>query len=451
MSCYLYLIFIFIFIIPAFALPLRSLFRYYVEHLMRTPHETGKKTESVVSHFLTHAVERVYPSANALAERLSQAKPIRAYLGVDPSGQTLHLGHAIVLKKLGELQALGHDIVLLIGDFTAMIGDPTDKSATRQPLTRDQVASNAKLYQTQASRFIRFDEPHAATLAWNSAWLNTMTFADVVTLASHFTVQQMLERDMFEKRIIDGKPVHLHEFLYPLMQGYDTVALDVDLEIGGNDQTFNMLAGRTLMREMRGKEKMVMTVRLLADPTGKKMGKSEGNMIALSDTPEDMYGKIMSWPDTMILTGFENCTDATTDSVDAMRKQMDAGENPMTFKHELARQIVTWLAGEDAAERGAKHFSRVHQDHEAPTDIPVTVVSTDLLTLVDALVVAKLVTSKTDARRQIEQGAVSVDERVVRDVEATVSVSLSGTIIQKGKRHFARLRVDDRSGRSSRS
>lgn len=395
-----------------------------------------------IEWFLTHATENAYPSRDALAERLGRGK-IRAYLGVDPSGPTLHLGHAIALKKLGELQSLGHEIILLIGDFTAMIGDPTDKSATRKPLTREQVLDNAKRYKEQSSRFLRFDGENPAKIMWNSAWLDRLTFLDVIGIAAHFTVQQMLERDMFEKRMAEGKPVHLHEFLYPMMQGYDSVAMDVDLEIGGNDQTFNMLAGRDLMHEMKGKDKYVLTVRLLADPSGKKMGKSEGNMIALADAPEDMYGKVMSWPDTMIVSGFEICTDKTGEEIGQVRAALEQGENPMKWKRFLAWQIVFWLQGEEAANRAAEHFTNVHQEHEAPEDVLVVPVGEASVRLADALVLAGLVESKNEARRQVEQGAVKVDGKIAQDANAVLEIPANGLLLQKGKRHFARLKRSD--------
>ena len=214
-------------------------------------------------------MEHVYPSRDVLRERLVHGPPLTVYLGIDPTADFIHMGHALMLKKLAELQRLGHHVVMLIGDFTAMIGDPTDKTATRTKLTREQVKENCQRYKDQASRILSFEGDNPAELRFNSEWLSKMSFADVVELASHFTVQQMMERDMFEKRMQEGKPIHLHEFLYPLMQGYDSVAMDVDLEVGGNDQTFNMLAGRTLMREIKQKEKFVLTGRLLADASGK--------------------------------------------------------------------------------------------------------------------------------------------------------------------------------------
>ncbi len=224
---------------------------------------TMNSTDQQIAEFLTRSVENVYPKRDALEELLESGKKIRVYLGVDPTGPTLHIGHAIAIRKLAELQRMGHEVILLIGDFTAMIGDPTDKSATRKQLTHEEVLANCKNYQSQASAFLQFDGENPAKLMFNNNWLGKMSFAEVVELASHFTVQQMLERDMFEKRMNEQKPIGIHEFMYPLMQGYDSVAMDVNLEIGGNDQTFNMLAGRTLMREMKGEEKLVLTTKLL--------------------------------------------------------------------------------------------------------------------------------------------------------------------------------------------
>ncbi|MCI0479403.1 tyrosine--tRNA ligase, partial [Candidatus Uhrbacteria bacterium] len=334
----------------------------------------GKKStvstdQKAIRAFLTRGVENVYPTPAALEKRLASGKPLTAYLGIDPTGPSLHLGHAISMRKLAELQKLGHKIVLLIGDFTAMIGDPTDKTAARKKLSREQVMLNCKGYRKQAEKILDFGGPNPAEMRFNSDWLGAMTFGDVVELASHFTVQQMGERDMFETRMKEGKPVYLHEFLYPLMQGYDSVAMDVDLEIGGNDQTFNMLAGRTLMREMKGKEKAVMTNRLLTDPSGKKMGKTEGNMITLDDAPEDMFGKVMSWTDGMIVPGFELCTDVSTKEIQGIAASIADGENPVAFKRRLASEIVTRFIGADAAKKAAEQFAKVHTAHEAPEEM----------------------------------------------------------------------------------
>ncbi len=448
--------------------------------------------KNAIARFLTRAVENVYPTPEMLGQAMASGKRLTVYVGIDPSGPSLHIGHAIELRKLAELQKLGHRIIMLIGDFTAMIGDPTDKAAARKQQTREEVLANCKSYKEQASKILDFGGANPVEIKFNSEWLGKMTFADVVELASHFTVQQMLERDMFRRRLSwrsdcpfcgnenlqaaesqemseqDGKhilvstyndkawkckkchkeyspesagdihsprPIYLHEFFYPLMQGYDCVAMDVDLEIGGNDQTFNMLAGRTLMKEIKGKEKFVLTCKLLTDPTGKKMGKSEGNMITLADTPEDMYGKVMSWTDGMILPGFELCTDVDEKEIAKIKEAMEDGKNPMEFKRRLAREIVNSFISAEAADKADENFTTVHQKHEAPEDIPELKVK-GKIKLVEALVKSGLVASKSEARRQIEQGGVKVDEQVANDLEAEVA---AGALIQKGKRFFVRL------------
>ncbi len=389
--------------------------------------------------FLNHGIEEVLPSKEALREKLLRGDRIRVYLGVDPSGPTMHIGHAITVQKLAELQELGHEVILLLGDFTGMIGDPTDKLATRKQLTREQVLENLKQYKEQAGRFVKFDGPNPVQIRFNSDWFSTLTFADAIQIASHFTVQQMVERDMFEKRIAEGKPVHLHEFFYPLMQGYDSVALDVDVEVGGNDQTFNMLAGRTLLREMKGKEKFVMRCRLLTDPTGKKMGKTEGNMIALSDDPSDAYGKIMSWTDGMILPGFEILTRLTQDELQVRKQRIESGENPMNLKRELAELVVAWAFSPEAAKQAAEQFTHVHQQGERPEEMIEVEVPEAELSIADLLVRSGLVSSKGEARRQVEQKAVRVDDVLIENPLATVPLR-DGLVLQKGKRHFAKIR-----------
>jgi len=444
--------------------------------------------QTAITHFLTRAVENVYPTREKLGERLASDTRITAYLGLDPTGPSLHLGHAIAIRKLAELQKLGHRVILLIGDFTAMIGDPTDKAATRKQLTREEVLVHAKHYKKQASKFLDFDGSNAVEIKYNSEWLAKMSFAETIQLASNFTVQQLMNRDMFRKRehwqikcrhcgnfffspiqfgtieafesaVLKGNkavcpicheetplekedfiaptlsPIYEHEFLYPIMQGYDSVAMDVDLEIGGNDQTFNMLAGRTLMKKMRQKEKYVLTTKLLVDSAGKKMGKTEGNMVALDDTPEDMYGKVMSWTDGMIIPGFELCTDVVDEEIHKISDTLKAGENPMNSKQRLAQEVVRLLCGDTQAKKAAEHFLSIHCSGEMPVDIPDLKIY-EPMTLSDALVASKFVSSRSEARRQIEQGGVKVDGNVVRDGDLTVTV---GSVIQKGKRHFVRL------------
>ncbi len=401
------------------------------------------KTDDLsVNNFLERAVENAYPNKEAFAAALKSGRQLTAYLGIDPTGPSLHLGHAIAMKKLRQLQDMGHRVILLIGDFTAMIGDPTDKTAVRKKLTREQVLENCRDYRSQAAKILDMDGKltgNPVELKCNADWHGKMTFADVLELASNFTVQQMLERDMFEKRMAEGKPIFLHEFLYPVMQAYDSVAMDVDIELGGNDQTFNMLAGRDLMKTLKGKEKFVLTAKLLTDPEGKKMGKSEGNMITLDDTPEDMFGKVMSWPDGAITVGFELCTDVPGEDIDKISDEMEAGANPVQFKRRLAREIVAAWHSEAAAKAAEEHFDRLFKEHAAPEDMPVHEVSARNHKLIDLLVTAGLVTSKSEARRQIEQGAVKVDGQAVEDADVEVEIANKEMVLQKGKRHFVKV------------
>lgn len=388
-----------------------------------------------IQTLLERGVERIYPSKEFLEARLKEGKQLSLYLGIDPTGPNLHIGHSIQLRKLRQFQELGHKVILLIGDFTGMIGDPTDKSAARVRLTRDQVLKNAERYKEQASKILDFEGENPVELKYNSEWLGKMSFADVVELASNFTVQQMLERDMFEKRIQEEKPVYMHEFFYPLMQGYDCVAMDVDGEVGGNDQTFNMLAGRTLMKAMNGKEKFVIADKLLADPTGKKMGKSEGNMITLSDSSDEMFGKVMSWTDGMIVSGFEILTEV---DYEAVQKQLDEGMNPREAKAQLARVLVAQYYDEQEAQAASERFDQLFQKKETPDDMPDHAIS-EPTSIIDVLVGSGLASSKSEARRLIEGRGVRIDDVVVESSDQLVEPTSEGVVVQKGKRHFVRV------------
>lgn len=388
-----------------------------------------------IEELLTRGVEAVYPTRDWLGEQLASGKQLTIYTGYDPTADTLHLGHGITLMKLRQLQELGHKIIMLIGDFTGMIGDPTDKSAARTKLTRDEVLANCKNYKKQAASVLSFSGSNKAEIKYNSKWLGKLNLADVLELASNFTMQQMVERDMFQKRLEEDKPIYMHEFMYPLLQGYDSVAMDVDGEVGGNDQMFNMMAGRTLMKAMKDKEKFVLTMKLLADESGKKMGKTEGNMIALSDSPEDMYGKVMSWTDGMIVPGFELCTMVGTDEVESIRKALDGGENPRDHKMKLAYEIVKVWHGEKGAEAGQENFANVIQQGNKPDQIPEVDVSAH--DIVSVLVETELCSSKSDARRNIDGRGVKVNDEKVTSYEIEVN---SGDVIQKGKRHFVKIK-----------
>ncbi len=386
---------------------------------------------------LTRGISSVYPSREFLESKINKGEKLTIYLGIDPTGPTLHLGHAIPIKKLSEFQKAGHKIILLMGDFTAMIGDPTDKSATRKQLTHKQVMVNLKNYKKQASSLISFSGKNAAQIKFNSKWLGKMNFEDVLSLASNMTVQQMLERDMFEKRIEEGKPIYLHEFMYPLMQGYDSVAMNVDGEIGGNDQTFNMLCGRDLMKTMKGKEKFVITMKLLEDNSGKKMGKTEGNMVALCDTSEEMYGKIMSWTDGLIVSGFELCTNISTQEIEDISKDLKSGiVNPRDFKMRLAKEIISVFYGEKKAKEAEDRWESTFSKKEIPTDIEDVIVKENSL-LVDVLLNKKIINSKSDFRRLVDEGAITnmdLDEKV-----ASHNENAKEGVYKIGKKRFCKI------------
>ncbi len=395
--------------------------------------------EQKIDRLLTRGVAMVYPTAEKLREVLMSGKRLRLYNGIDPTAPFMHIGHAMQLRKLREFQELGHEVIMLIGSFTAMIGDPTDKLATRKQLTKDDVLANAESYKQQASKFLRFDGENPAQLKFNDEWLGAMNFADVVDLASHFTVQQMMERDMFEKRLTEGKPIHLHEFFYPLMQGYDSVAMDVDLEVGGNDQTFNMLAGRTLLREMKQKEKFVLAISLLTNSEGKKMSKSEGGVVALTDAPEEMFGKLMAMDDGMILPYFRLATDVSDDEIAGIESSLSGGTNPRDVKMRLAETVVTMCHDAQKAGEAKEHFLQVFSRKEMPDEIAELALGGRTLTIVDVLVEAGFAPSKGEAKRLIEQGGVKIGSEIVSDVMMQVSPRTDEAILQKGKRFFVKL------------
>jgi len=390
-----------------------------------------------IKEFLTRGVSAIFPNEEALEFALKTGKKLRIYNGIDPTG-SLHIGHMVVLKKLRQAQLLGHEIIVLIGDFTAQIGDPTDKKATRKKLTREQVEQNAKSYKKLVGKIL--DVNHAdMKFLHNEEWSNKLKPVDMLELASHFTVQQLIERDMFQQRLKAGKEIYLHEFLYPIFQAYDCVTMDVDMEVGGNDQTFNMLAGRTLMKKVKNKDKFVLATKLLTDPTGKKMGKTEGNVINLDDSAKEIFGKVMAFPDELICIGFELLTDKPMDEIKTLEGNLNKVVNPRNAKAELAYDIVSQLKGNSEAEKAKENFEKVFSRGELPEDIREFQASKKQLK--DILVDSKLAISKSESRRLIEQGAVKVDKQMIKDVE--FSISPGEHIISVGKRNFIKVRIDD--------
>lgn len=376
-----------------------------------------------IALLLTKGVETILPSKDFLESLLVKDKKLTIYCGFDPTAPTLHIGHTIQLRKLRQFQELGHKIIFLIGDFTARIGDP-DKLSARKPLTAKEIKKNLSLYKKQAGKFIRFSGRNSAIVKFNNDWLGKMRFAEVLELASHMTVEQMLKRDMFSRRIKEEKPIYIHEFMYPLMQGYDSVVMDVDGEVGGNDQLFNMLAGRTLLKALKKKEKFVVTTKLLEDSSGVKMGKTTGNMISLIDTPEEMYGKIMSWTDGLIVPGFELCTDMTMEEVQKIKKDIESGNNPRDSKMKLAYEITRLCTSEKEAKRAESFFIETFQKKEIPDSVLEVSASKPL---VEILVENTIVLSNGEARRLADAGAITH-----LDTETTLSFVEIKKIPEKG-------------------
>lgn len=387
-----------------------------------------------IEELLTRGVEKIYPTKEALQEVLNSDKKLRIYYGIDPTGK-LHLGHAIQLKKLRQFQDLGHEIIVLIGDFTARIGDPTDKLAARKKLTKEEVDANAKNYQSLIGKILDTSSAKVRFLH-NEEWSNKLKPSDLLELASNFTVSQLLERDMFQDRIKAGKEIYLHEFLYPVFQAYDAVTMDVDMQIGGNDQTFNMLAGRTLMKRLKNKEKFVLTTKMLADPNGKKMGKTEGNIIALEADPNEMFGGIMSWSDELIPIGFELLTALPMEEVEKIKNDMGGNLNPRDAKIRLAKEIVKSFYDEKDAESAEKYFVDTFSKGETPANVEEIKLETGE-SLMSKLVAENIVSSGSEWRRLVESGAVKKEDGTkIEDINFTPTEPI---ILKIGKMKFVKI------------
>ncbi|MBZ1356638.1 MAG: tyrosine--tRNA ligase [Candidatus Nealsonbacteria bacterium] len=398
-----------------------------------------KNKDVKIKEAVSRAVEIVYPSSEKLTELLNKKKKIRLYCGYDPTSPYLHIGHLVTFLKLADFQTLGHEVIILIGDFTGMIGDPTDKKETRVKLTREQVLNNSKNYKRMASKVLDFEGPNPAKILYNSQWNDSLSFSEVIGLASNFTVQQMMARDMFQDRINRKKPIYLHEFLYPLVQGYDSVAIDVDLEIGGQDQIFNMLCGRDLMKNLKKKEKFVLGMKLLVTADGKKMGKTEGGAVSLEETPSNIYGTIMSWPDESIISGLEILTRISMEDVLEIKESITGGKiNPMEAKSLLAKEIVTICYDSEKAEKAEKDFGKVFKKKELPSQIPTFKVKEKSLNILNLLLSSGLVSSKAEGKRLIEQGGVKIEKDVQLDWKQEI-MTKKGMVIQVGKRKFAKI------------
>ncbi len=390
-----------------------------------------------IEELLTRSIDTIYPTKEEFKKLLESGKQLTIYVGIDPTATYVHLGHAtnyIILKRLHEL---GHKIIVLVGDFTAKIGDPSDKNALRKRLSDEDVKENVKTFKEQIGRILDFENTeNPIEFKFNSTWLSKLTFEDVVDLASYFTVQRMLERDNFEKRIAENKPLYVHEFFYPLMQGYDSVAMEVDVELGGTDQTFNMLAGRTLLKKYKNKEKIVVTTTLLENPvTGEKlMSKSLGTGIGLDEEPNEMFGKTMRMPDEAIIQVFIDCTYETMEEIEKMKQKLEGGANPRDLKIKLAHEIVKTYYNEEDAQKAEEYFIQTFKNKETPDDIKE--LKPQAYDIISVLVEAGFVSSTSEARRTIKGGGVKINDEKVERIDVEVK---AGDVVQKGKRFFVKV------------
>lgn len=382
---------------------------------------------------------------NKIRRSLESGKPLKVKLGLDPSAPDIHIGHTVVLNKLRQFQDLGHTVQLLIGDFTGRIGDPSGKSETRRQLTETEVKENA---QTYADQMFKVLDREKTEIHFNSKWLRSLDFADVVDLASKTTVARMLERDDFAKRYHNGQAISVHEFFYPLMQGYDSVALETDIEMGGTDQTFNLLMGRQLQGQYGQEEQVVLTMPLLEGLDGvKKMSKSLGNYIGIDEDPKEIYGKAMSIPDELMLKYFELVTDFSLEEKKELAAGLEEGSiHPRDAKMKLARRLVEMYHSPEAAEEAEAGFRKVFQQRALPDDMPETTIAASDLTegrmwIIRLLSELKLVSSNGEARRMVKQGAVKINEEKVSDIDAQILLE-QGMVVQVGKRKFMKIKLD---------
>ncbi len=363
--------------------------------------------------------------------------PLRVKLGIDASGPDIHLGFAVPLRKLRQFQDAGHIAVLIVGDFTGKIGDPSGRSRTRPQLTDKQVQENVKRYRELAFEIL---DPARCEFRYNSEWSDKLSGSDIINIAAKYTVARIIEREDFKTRLDKGIPLHMHELLYPLFQGYDSVAVRADIELGGTDQYLNFLVGRALQREFGQEPQVVMTMPLLIGLDGKlKMSKSYGNYVSIKDSPEEMFGKLMSIPDDLITDYFRLCTNRTEEELKKTEEQLSSGENPRNIKAELARDIVTIYHSADDAGRATEEFDRVFRQKGLPDEMPEFAVPADGVNIVELVAKAGLLPSKSETRRKLREGAIYLDGERIKDVEFTVRLESESRILKVGKRRFLRL------------
>ncbi len=374
-----------------------------------------------------------------LKESYKEGRPLRVKAGFDPTAPDLHLGHTVLMHKMRQFQQLGHHVIFLIGDFTAMIGDPTGRIETRKALSKEEVLRNAETYKRQVFKIL---DPEKTEIVYNSSWMETMTAADFIKLAAKYTVSRMLEREDFRRRLENNLPISIHEFLYPLIQAYDSVALRADVELGGQDQIFNLLVGREIQKEYGQRPQVVLTVPILEGLDGvNKMSKSHGNYVGIDEPPEEMYGKLMSISDKLMIRYYELLSDISLDEFEELKRGIEEGKiNPKDAKKRLAREIVERYHGKEAADRAEKHFERVFERREIPEDIElVELESKEPIWICQVLVKSGLSKSTSEAKRLIKQGGVRLNgERITDD---TLNLDHGEYLIRVGKRRFKRVKI----------
>jgi len=378
-----------------------------------------------------------------LEQSAKTGKPLRVYLGVDPTAPDIHLGHTVVLRKLKHFQDLGHTAIFLIGDFSAMIGDPTGQSETRPPLTREQVDENAETYLAQVFKLL---DPKKTEVRYNSEWLDKLSSYDVVRLCGHYRLARMLEREDFRSRLANNQPISVHELLYPLLTAYDAVALQSDVEIGATEQKFNLLVHRDIQREYGLASEVALTMPILVGLEGqRKMSKSLGNYVGITETPQEMFGKMMSIPDELMWSYYELVTDRTPQEIAAMKKDIASGAlHPMDAKMRLAQEVISGFHGEEAARKAAEHFQRVFRDRQAPEEAPIfQVPSGEPRRIVSLLVDAGAVPSRTEAERLIKQGGVElIGDSSAMNVQRSIAlIKGQSHLLRVGKKKFLRIVV----------
>jgi len=387
-----------------------------------------------IEELLTRGVENIIPNKEKLRELLGSGEKLNVYLGIDATATTIHLGHGVPLRKLQKLAELGHHVTFLIGDFTALIGDTSDKDSERPHLTGAQIEENFQTYKAQAEKLLDFSK---ITVRHNSEWLSKLPYAEIIQLMQHFSAGEFFNRELIKKRLADSKHVGLHEIMYPVMQGYDSYFLDTDIQLGGTDQTFNMQAGRILQKDLRNRESFIIANGFLTGTDGRKMSKTWNNAVWLTDEPNDMYGKIMSLKDDLIIEYFTLATNIPMDKVAEVKQRLTDGENPMLLKKELARTIVKELHGEELAEPSEENFENTFQKKE-PSKEMITVFNTtkDTVDIIDVLVESGLCTSKSEARRLIVQKG--IDEESIHIDNTMVTVD-NDKIYKVGKKRFLKI------------